>query len=364
MSNLLSGITVLDLTRVLAGPYGTQLLADLGATVIKVEPPEGDSTRHSPPHFVGDTSAYFLGINRGKQSVVVNMKDPRGRDLVLRLAQTVDIVMENFRPGVMDRLGVGFDALRTANPRVVLCSISGFGQDGPYRDRPAFDVTVQAMSGAMSITGEEGGRPVLAGIATGDVCSGMFAVIGALAGLEKARSTGEAQHIDVSMLDGQISMLSYHAVFHLVSGEVPGPRGTGHPSFPLAQAFACSDGLEVHVSAIADHMWPSLCHALQRDDLMVDPRFAEIAGRRANKSVLLAEIAEVVRQQPSTYWLEVLNVAGVPTAPVNTMDRMAADPQVHHRGMLVDLEYDGHRFPTLRRASASIQNRSCVSGLV
>jgi CoA:oxalate CoA-transferase len=347
MSDLLSGVTVLDLTRVLAGPYGTQLLADLGAAVIKVEPPEGDSTRKSPPHFVGGTSAYFLGINRGKQSVVVNMKDPRGRDLVLRLAQTVDIVIENFRPGVMDRLGVGFEALRAANPRVVLCSISGFGQDGPYRDRPAFDVTVQAMSGAMSITGEEGGRPVLAGIATGDVCSGMFAVIGALAGLQKARSTGEAQHIDVSMLDGQISMLAYHAVFYLVSGEVPGPRGTGHPSFPLAQAFPCSDGMEVHVSAIAEHMWPTLCHALERDDLLGDPRFAELSGRRANKKALLAEIADVIAEKPSAYWLDVLNAAGVPTAPVNTLDRMAADPHVQQRGMLVELEYDGHQFPTI-----------------
>ncbi len=346
-SGLLSGITVLDLTRVLAGPYGTQLLADLGATIIKIEPPEGDSTRHSPPHFVGDTSAYFLGINRGKHSVVINVKDPRGRDLVLRLAQTVDIVMENFRPGVMDRLGIGFEALRAVNPDVVLCSISGFGQDGPYRDRPAFDVTVQAMSGAMSITGEEGGRPVLAGIATGDVCSGMFAVIGALAGLEKARLSGEAQHIDVSMLDGQISMLSYQAVFHLVSGEVPGPRGTGHPSFPLAQAFPCSDGLEVHVSAISDRMWPALCHALQREDLLVDSRFSDLSGRRTNKSVLLAELATVFAQQPSTHWLDVLNAAGVPTAPVNTLDRMAADPQVHHRGMLIELDYDGHRFPTI-----------------
>jgi crotonobetainyl-CoA:carnitine CoA-transferase CaiB-like acyl-CoA transferase len=247
----------------------------------------------------------------------------------------------------MDRLGIGFDALRQANPRVVLCSISGFGQDGPYRDRPAFDVTVQAMSGAMSITGEEGGRPVLSGIAVGDVCSGMFAVIGALAGLEKARASGEAQHIDVSMLDGQVSMLSYQAVFYLVSGIVPGPRGTGHPSFPIAQAFACSDGIEVHVSAIADHMWPSLCHAIERDDLLSDPRFVDMPGRRSNKPALLAELAEVFRRQTSSHWLDVLNAAGVPTAPVNTLDRMAADPQVQHRGMLVDLEYAGHGFTTV-----------------
>jgi crotonobetainyl-CoA:carnitine CoA-transferase CaiB-like acyl-CoA transferase len=344
---LLSGVTVLDLTRVLAGPYATQLLADLGAHVIKIEPPEGDSTRRSPPHYVGDTSAYFLGVNRGKQSVVVNLKHPRGRDLVLRLAQTVDLVIENFRPGVMDRLGIGFEALRAVHRGVVLCSISGFGQDGPYRDRPAFDVTVQAMSGAMSITGEEGGRPVLSGIAVGDVCAGMFAVIGALAGLEKARSTGEAQHIDVSMLDGQISMLSYQAVFYLVSGIVPGPRGTGHPSFPIAQAFACSDGAEIHVSAIADHMWPSLCTAIEREDLLSDPRFVDAPGRRAHKAALLAELAEVFCRQPASHWLELLNEFGVPTAPVNTLDQMAADPQVQHRRMLVDMDYAGQRFTTV-----------------
>jgi crotonobetainyl-CoA:carnitine CoA-transferase CaiB-like acyl-CoA transferase len=175
----------------------------------------------------------------------------------------------------------------------------------------------------------------------------MFAVIGALAGLEKARSTGSAQHIDVSMLDGQISMLSYQAVFYLISGQVPGPRGTGHPSFPIAQSFVCADGQEVHVSAISERMWPALCTAIEREDLLTDARFAESAGRRTNKAALLQELAEVFRSRPATYWLAVLNASGVPAAPVNTLDRMAADPQVHHRQMLVDMDYDGHQFTTV-----------------
>ena len=346
-NGLLSDVVVLDLSRVLAGPYGTQLLADMGARVIKIEPPGGDSTRTSPPHYVGDTSAYFLGINRGKESVVLDLKEPRGRDLLLRLAAKSDVVIENFRPGVMERLGIGFDELTRVNPRIVLCSISGFGQDGPYRDRPAYDVTVQAISGGMSLTGEEGGRPVLSGIAVGDVGSGMFAAIGALAGLNKARSSGRGMHVDVSMLDGQVSMLAYQAVFYLSSGEVPGPRGTGHPSFPVAQSFTCLDGRDVHVSAIAEQMWPKLCSAIDREDLLSDRRFATMRDRRANKADLLGLLAEVFKSRPSGSWLELLNAHGVPTAPVNTLDQVMVDPQVQHRQMVVDLDYDGRPFQAI-----------------
>jgi crotonobetainyl-CoA:carnitine CoA-transferase CaiB-like acyl-CoA transferase len=223
----LSRLVVLDLTQFLAGPYCTQILVDLGARVIKIEPPEGDMTRTLPPHFVRGSSAYYLSVNRSKESVVVDLKQPEGRDLFLRLVQGADVVAENFRPGVMARLGLDYARLAEANPRVVVCSVSGFGQDGPEHLSPAYDIIVQALSGVMSVTGIPGTPPVRTGVPIGDLAAGMFAAIGVLAALLQREATGRGQYVDVAMLDSQISLLSYLAVYFLVSARSPRPRGAG-----------------------------------------------------------------------------------------------------------------------------------------
>ena len=235
----LSHVTVLDMTQFLAGPYGSQILGDLGARVIKIETPEGDITRNTPPHFHQGESAYFLSVNRNKESIVLNLKEARGRELFLDLVKKADVVLENYRPGVVKRLGIDYPVLRAANPRIVMCSISGFGQDGPYRDRPAYDIIIQAISGGMSLTGEEGGKPVRAGIPLADLSAGMFGAIGVLAGLAKVSATGEGSFLDVSMLDCQVSMLTYQAAYYLMSGEVPGLQGRGHRSLTTYRAYLC-----------------------------------------------------------------------------------------------------------------------------
>jgi crotonobetainyl-CoA:carnitine CoA-transferase CaiB-like acyl-CoA transferase len=343
----LEGVVVLDLCRYLSGPYATLALADLGARVIKIEQPGGDDNRRLPPYFVGDTSAHFLTFHRNKESVVVDSRSAEGKALLLELAGTVDMVFENFRPGVMDRLGLGFEALKKVNPRIVLCSISGFGQDGPYRDLPAYDLIIQALSGGMSITGEPGRPPVRAGLPIGDLCGGMFGVIGALAALRQAETTGEAQHVDISMLDVQVSMLSYQAVSYLVSGEIPQPQGRGHISSPVIGSYLCSDGVEIVTSPLAEAMWVKVCEAVERTDLPLDPRFKTPKLRLENKDPLRVELQTAFLKLPSDELLRRLAEGGVPSAPINTVDRVMTDPQVHHRGMLVDMDVRGDHITVL-----------------
>lgn len=338
----LTGVTVLDLTWALAGPFATQILGDLGATIIKVEGPATVSGRTSIGRLVGDTTAYFLSVNRNKRSLHVDLKHPRGRQLVLQLASQADLVFENYRPGVLERLGLGFESLRDVNPDIVLCSISGFGQDGPYRDRGAFDVIVQAMSGGMSLTGEPGGPPVRSGIPIGDLCAGMFGVIGALASLHLARSTGEARHVDVAMFDSQVSMLSYQAVWYMLSGQVPGPQGRSHMGNPVYRSYACSDGVEIMVAPLREEMFATLARVLGRPDLPADPRFATSSARTAHADALVAELDRVFRTRPADEWLALLEEAGVPSGPINTVDRVVTDPQVRQRDMIVESEYQGH----------------------
>jgi CoA:oxalate CoA-transferase len=333
----LSRLLVLDLTQFLAGPYAAQIFGDLGARVIKIEPPSGEMTRTIAPHFVKGESAYYLAVNRNKESLAIDLKHARGRAIMLDLVKRADIVLENFRPGVAARLGLGYEALKAANPRIVMCSISGFGQDGPYRDRPAYDIIVQAMSGGMSITGEHGGKPVRAGIPLGDLSAGMYAVIGALAALERARRDGVGAYIDVSMLDCQVSMLVYQAAYHLLSGEVPGPQGREHLSFPTYRAFRCADGIEVVVAAKTERMWSDLCAALGRPELPADPRFKLNEDRLHNRDALAPLLEAAAANIPSERFLAALAAAQVPAGPINTLDRALGDPQVRHRDMVVEL---------------------------
>jgi CoA:oxalate CoA-transferase len=339
-ASLLNGLTVVDLTQHLSGPFATQILTDLGARVIKVEPPQGDPTRKLGPHFMGDTSAYFLSVNRTKESVCVDLKAPGGREAMLSLVSRADVVVENFRPGTLERLGLGYDALVGVNPRVVLCSITGFGQDGPYRDRPAFDIIVQALSGGMSLTGEEGGHPVRSGLPIGDLCAGMFAATGILGALLGSRSLGRPSHIDVSMLDTQVSMLSYVAAYFLIGGQIPGPQGRGHMSIPTYRAWACRDGRDVVTAANTDVQWRALCTALGREGLCADPRFATNDLRRENKAKLYAVLEPAIAQLTSRELLDLFHQAGVPAAPINSVDHALADPQVLDRQMVIDVGGD------------------------
>jgi len=333
----LSRVRVLDLTQFLSGPYASQILGDLGAEVIKVESPDGDMTRRLPPHFVGTESAYYLSVNRNKRSLALDLKSEAGRVLARDLALSCDIVIENFRPGILKRLGLSYEEIAAKKPAIVWCSISGFGQDGPYRDRPAYDMIVQAMSGGMSLTGEPDGPPVRSGIPLGDLAAGMYGVIGILAALADCRATGRGRLVDVGMLDCQVAMLSYQAAYHLASGEIPDRQGRGHDSIPTYRAFTCGDGADIVITANTERMWANLCRVLGRSDLAEEERFRTNERRYANRAALWEILDAAFAAKPAAAWVDDLLAAEVPAAVVNTLDRSLGDPQVAHRNMVLRL---------------------------
>ena len=340
----LTGVRILDLTQVLSGPFCTQMLADLGADVIKVEGPQGDIARSMPPHFIGPDSAYYVAINRNKRSIVADLKTATGLDIVRRLALASDIVIENFRPGVCDRLGLSPAALRINKPALIWCSISGFGQSGPYRDKPAYDIIVQALSGGMSLTGERDGPAVRAGIPIADLSAGMYAATAVLAALHRRSVTGCGEVIDISMLDCQAAMLCYQAAFYLHSGEVPGRQGREHDSIVSYGTFKARDGIDVVVAAITERMWVALCKVLGCPELVADPRFATAAARSSNRMALRSILDRHFLARTADEWMTALDAAEVPVGVVNTIDRAAVDPQIAHRGMIMELEAgDGRR---------------------
>ena len=334
----LSGVRVLDLTQFLSGPYATQIFADLGADIVKLEPPGGDPIRVVPPHFVGEDSVYYLCINRNKRCVAVDMKIEAGRELVKKLALSCDIVMENFRPGVLDRLGLSADALRKEKPSLIWCSISGFGQDGPYRNKPAYDMIVQALSGGMSLTGESAGAPVRAGIPIGDIAAGLYAGIATLAALNRRHRTGLGDSIDISMLDCQAAMLCYQAAYYMHSGVVPGRQGRGHESIPTYRSFEAKDGIHIVITANTERMWQSLARALQHDEWLSDPRFTTNKERLANRHALWPMLEEAFRTRNADEWIPILEREEIPVGVVNTLDRVMKDPQIRHRNMVLDLD--------------------------
>ncbi|MEW6471994.1 MAG: CoA transferase [Actinomycetota bacterium] len=337
----LAGITVLDLTHYLAGPFGTQVLGDLGARVIKIEPPTGDLTRSVPPYFVDGESAYYLSTNRNKESVVLDLKTEEGRDVIRSMIPRVDLVFESNRPEVLERLGLGYDELAALNPAIVMVSITGFGKDGPYAERPAYDAIVQALSGVMSLTGEIGGTPVRTGVPIGDLAGGLYGVIGGLAALHEARSTGVGRHVDVSMLDGQVSLLSYLGSYYLASGDVPPPQGRGHLSNPVYRSFEAADGQFVMVCANTQKQWEGLCRALGIAHVLSDPRFATLAERNEHREEVWAVVEPAFRSRPVADWLEPLRINDVPSAPLQTVDQALADPQVRHRDMVLSFPGQG-----------------------
>jgi CoA:oxalate CoA-transferase len=339
----LADLRVLDLTQVLSGPFCTQMLADLGADVIKVEGPQGDIARSMPPYFVGEDSAYYLAINRNKRSIVVDLKTPQGVDIVRRLSLACDIVIENFRPGVCARLGLSAAKLRAEKPSLIWCSISGFGQTGPYRDKPAYDMIVQALSGGMSLTGEREGTSVRAGIPIADLAAGMYAASAILAAVHRRDITGRGETIDISMLDCQAAMLGYQAAFYLLSGRVPGRQGREHDSIATYRTFKASDGIELVIAALTERMWQAMCRVLGNATLASDPRFAAAADRSTNRGVLWPILQRLFLARTADEWIYMFDQEGVPVGVVNTVDRVVADPQINHRGMVLELESDDGR---------------------
>ena len=335
----LTGYRVLDLSRVLTGPYCSMMLADLGADVIKIEQPgSGDDTRSWGPPFVNGESAYFLSVNRNKRSLTVDLKQERGREIIYRLAERCDVVLENFRPGTAARLGVGYDDLRRINPRIVYCSISGFGQTGPYRDKPGYDAIAQAMGGIMGVTGNDGEPPVRAGVAIADIGAGMWAAFAILAALLYRERTGEGQQIDISLQDGQIAWLTYVAGNYFATGETPRRYGSAHPNIVPYQAFATADG-HVMIAVGNDVLWQRFCQAIDRPELADDPRFRTNADRVTHRDILLPLLQEHLLTRTSAEWTQRLEAAGVPTGPIYTLPELFRDPHVLAREMKVDLDH-------------------------
>lgn len=341
MSKALEGTRILDLTHMLSGPYAGMILADLGAETIKVEPLTGESTRallaRDPKHSLHGMGAYFLTLNRSKRSVCVDMKHPQGLAVFHDLVRVSDVVIDNFSAGVTAKLGIDHAHLSGINERIITCSISGFGQDGPNYLRPAFDQVVQGIGGGMSITGENAERPMRSGIPIGDLGGGMFAVMGVLAALQARLRHGRGQHVDISMLDCQISMLNYMATMHLMSGENPEPLGNGHFVHVPYNTYRTADGFII-IAVIFDSFWERLVELLGAEEFR-DSKYRHQPGRLANKVVIDAKLNEIFATNSTAYWVEQLSSARVPCAPVNRFSEALADPQVLHRRMVVEIPH-------------------------
>lgn len=338
MKEALTGLRILALTQRLAGPFGAALLADLGAEVIKIEPPAGDLPRYDSPRLGPDMSAYFMNFNRNHKGIVLNLQNPKGRQVFYDLVQKADIVWENYRQGVMERLGLGYETLQKINPRIIYCSVSGFGSNGPYRDKPAYDLIAQAMSGSMSLTGEPEGNPVPWAVPIADLASGMFAALAVLAAVEARHKTGVGQKVEVAMLDGQISLLGYLAANYLMGGAKPQRLGSGQPVTVPYGAFATQDGYMV-VCARGENFWQMLCRATGLEHLEKDPRFETNQKRVENRAELNAILQPVFRTKTTAQWLALLE--GIPCGPVYTVEQALSDPQVSARNMVVEVDYDG-----------------------
>jgi CoA:oxalate CoA-transferase len=347
-ASLLNGVVVLDLTRFLAGPFAGMTLADLGATVLKVEPLTGDSSRDQPPYYLEGDSAYFLVINRNKQSIAIDIRSAQGREILDRLIAKSDIVLDNLRARQRESLRLTYEELEKVNPRIISCSLTGFGSDGPYADRPAYDIIVEALGGIMSLTGPDGGPSVRAGVPIGDITAGMYAVIGVLAGLAYRARTGKGRHLDISMLDSQVSLLSYLAQYFFVGDLVATHQGRAHVSIPTYNTFATKDDREIVVAANTQEMWVALCDVLGRPELATDERFVTNRERLTHKEELL----EILRSEFARWQCDELYAAlvdrQVPAAPINNIEAALTDPQVRHREMVVAVKHrSGKEFLTV-----------------
>jgi crotonobetainyl-CoA:carnitine CoA-transferase CaiB-like acyl-CoA transferase len=331
----LSDITVLDLSHALAGPFASTMLGDYGAEIIKIEPLEGEIARAWGPPFYGDEAAYFVNLNRNKKSVALDLKRPEGKALFFRLLDRADVVLENLRVGTVAKLGIDYARVVERQPRIIYCSISGFGQDGPYRDRAALDLVVQAESGMISVTGEPGGTGVRAGVSIADITAGLYAAFGILAALHARQKTGRGQFIDVSMLEGQLGILSGMVGAYLADRIVPGPLGTAYGALLPYQTFH-TRSRDIAIGIGSDKLWRTFCPLLGLDHMVDDPRYATNARRNANRPALVAALQETFLTKTYEEWESVLLPAGIPMGAINTLDQVVEHPQVKARGALVE----------------------------
>jgi crotonobetainyl-CoA:carnitine CoA-transferase CaiB-like acyl-CoA transferase len=346
MAGPLSHIKVLDLSRVLAGPWAGQNLADLGAEVIKVERPKvGDDSRAFGPPWVKDRngretkdSAYFTSANRGKKSITVNISNPAGQAIVRELARASDVLIENYKFGDLARYGLGYDDLQALNPRLIYCSVTGFGQTGPYRERPGYDFMIQGMGGMMSVTGDAGGEPMRAGVPVADIITGMYASIAICAALAHRARSGEGQQVDLALLDSQIALLAYQNTNYFATGKPPARIGNLHPNIVPYQPFRTADG-EVIIACGNDNLYRKFCEAAACPELAADARFATNGKRVENRAELTRLLQGIFAKRSTREWLELLEVAGVPNGPINDVAQVFAEPQVKARGVRVELDH-------------------------
>lgn len=337
----LAGLTVIEVGVAMAAPFCGMVLADQGADVIKVERVgTGDDSRAWPPYFPGELSHYFAAANRSKRSIAVDLKTPEGAGIIRSLARNADVLVQNYRVGALDRAGLGYEALAAENPHLVYCSISGFGESGPRRAEPANDLFMQAYSGGMSVTGDDGGAPVKMGISVADIGAGLFAAVGILSALEARRSTGRGQHVTTSLLAGQLAMLSYHLTSFFATGQVPHGQGSGTGFGVPYQAFRGSDAWFI-VAVFNEAMWQSLCRALARPDWLDHPHYRSLDLRVAHRAELLAELSEIFESGTASEWVTLLKQHAVPCTLINSIDRIVEDEQVLHEGMLAEVQAPG-----------------------
>jgi crotonobetainyl-CoA:carnitine CoA-transferase CaiB-like acyl-CoA transferase len=335
----LDGIKVLDLTRVLAGPYCTMLLADMGADVVKVERPgAGDDTRAFGPPFVNGESAYFMSINRNKRSLTLNLKEAKARHILRQLLETVDVVVENFRPGTMESFGFGYEAVHEFNPSLVFCSISGYGHTGPDADLPGYDLIIQGEGGAASLTGDTEGPPYKVGNSQADIVAGMMAFQGILLALLALNQSGTGQKIDISMLDCQVAMLTYQAGIYFATGESPTRLGNQHPTITPYETYRCKNGF-INLACGNDNMWRTFCRVIGQEEWTEDPRFRTNADRVGHRRQLSALLEPVILQKTTQEWIDQLRQNGLPCGPIQTVGQVCEDPQVVARDMIVPLEH-------------------------
>ncbi len=341
MKKTLDGSRVLDLTTFMSGPFASMVMGDLGAEVIKIEQPEqGDTSRQIPPHFHAGESLYYVSLNRNKKSVTLNLKTEKGKKLFYELVKKADIVIENYRPGITKKLAVDYEHIKAINPEIIYCSITGYGSDGPYGGRPAYDLTVQALSGAMSMTGDEGTGPLRLGVPMGDLAASMWALVGILAALQHREKTGEGQFMDISMLDSLSSFITYPALYYSYSGEIAQPLGSGHQAIVPFQAFKTKD-YYLCVTCANEKFWLLLCQALEIEELTADQRFVKMGDRLTHKEELNAILNNVFSKKTNAEWEEILSKAGVPFAPVNTIDKAFDNPALQHRDMIISIDHFG-----------------------
>ncbi len=336
----LEDIVVLDLTRVLAGPYCSMILANLGAKIIKVEKPKtGDDSRSFGPYKNGQ-SAYFVSLNRGKKSIAIDLKKPEGKQIIKELTKVSDVVLENFRPGTTRKLGLSYDVLCKINPRVIYAAVSGFGHSGPYSEKPAYDMIAQALGGIMSITGQPGGEPTRVGSSIGDIIAGMFGTIGIISALYERVFTGKGQMVDVAMLDGQVAVLENAIARYAINGEVPGPIGSRHPSITPFGGFKTKDSWVI-IACGNQAIWERFCKVVNREDLLEVEEFKTNEKRTENYEKIKPILGEIIIQKTTEEWLKIFESGSVPASAINTVDKLFNDPQVKARKMIIQTEQPG-----------------------